>query len=226
MSQQINLFNPIFLQQEKQFSATTMAQGLGVISIAVLAFAGFSSWQAAQVQKDAAAASTALKATQEKLIQVVDKTKPVPPNKQIEEDIQIAETRLRGSQQILNFVQNGEFKSGQAYSSYLRAFARRTMPGVWLTGLVLGEGGNEIEIAGRAWSPVLVPAYIKSLKTETAFVGKSFGSMVLRTPVLEGGQKSSVETTKASPTVPYVDFLLNSSEATQVASVAIGTGIK
>ena len=31
MSQQINLFNPIFMKQKKYFSVTTMLQALGLI---------------------------------------------------------------------------------------------------------------------------------------------------------------------------------------------------
>ena len=38
MSQQINLFNPLFLEKKKYFSAVTMTQALGLI---VLGMAGF-----------------------------------------------------------------------------------------------------------------------------------------------------------------------------------------
>jgi Tfp pilus assembly protein PilN len=223
VSQQINLFNPIFLRQEKQFSAVAMAQGLGVISVAVLGFASFSTYQSVQVSKDAAVASAALKSTQEQLVKMVDKTKPAPVNKQIEEDIQKAESRLRASQQILGFVQNGEFKSSQSYSSFLRAFSNKAMPGVWLTGFSLSDGGNDIEITGRALQPGLVPAYIKSLKSESAFAGKSFGSMLLRSPQTEAVQKATADVSKALPAVRYIDFSLNSSEAVQGAIQAMGT---
>src|SRR5712671_5028126 len=37
MSQQINLFNPVFLKQKKHFSARTMAQAFGMIAAAVSA---------------------------------------------------------------------------------------------------------------------------------------------------------------------------------------------
>lgn len=215
MSQQINLFNPIFLKQEKLFSAVTMAQGLGVIALAVLAFAGYSTYRSTQVANEAKAAAAQLKTTQENLVKMVDKTKPVPANKTIADDILKAESRLRASQQILAFVQNGDFKGGKTYSSFLRAFANKAMPGVWLTGFSLGDGGNEIEIVGRALQPALVPAYIKSLNSEGAFAGKSFGSMVLRTPQTEAGAKPAAEAGKAAATVPvrYIDFSLNSSEA-------------
>ena len=41
MSQQINLYNPLFLKQEKHFSARTMAQALGIIALALAALYGY-----------------------------------------------------------------------------------------------------------------------------------------------------------------------------------------
>lgn len=212
MSQQINLFNPIFLQQEKQFSAVTMAQALGVISLAVLAFAGYSTWQATQVANDAKAAATQLQMAQEALVKMVDKTRPIAADKTIEDDIVKAESRLRASRQILGFVQNGELREGRSYSAFLRAFSNRAMPGVWLTAFALGDNGNDIEIVGRALQPALVPTYIRSLKGEAAFAGKSFGSLVLRLPTAEAGGTASVSSTATMPP-RYIDFSMNSSEA-------------
>jgi hypothetical protein len=228
VSQQINLFNPIFLKQEKLFSAVTMAQGLGVISLAVLAFAAYSTYQSTRVVNEAALAAAQLKVTQDDLVKMVDKTKPIAADKAIEDDIVKAEGRLRASQQILGFVQNGDFKGGKAYSSFLRAFANKATPGVWLTGFSLGDNGNEIEIIGRALQPALVPAYIKSLKSEGAFAGKSFGSLVLRAPPAEAGPKAGPDADKAGtvPPLRYIDFSLNSSEAIPGAGLPAGASPK
>jgi len=221
VSQQINLFNPIFLQQEKEFSAVTMAQALGVISLAVLVFAGYSTYQSSQVTNEAAAAAIALQSAQEALVKMVDKTKPIPADKNIQDEINKAENRLRASRQILSFVQNGELREGRSYSSFLRAFSNRAMPGVWLTGFALGDNGNEIEIAGRALQPALVPAYIRSLKQETAFAGKSFGSLVLRMPAPESGTAGTAAVPRTAGTAAparaaaprFIDFSMSSSEA-------------
>lgn len=220
MSQQINLFNPIFLQQQKLFPAVTMAQGLGVISLAVLAFAAYSTHRSTQVTDEARVAAAQLQTAQNDLVKMVDQTRPIALNKTIEGDIRRAESRLRASQQILGFVQNGDFKGGKAYSSFLRAFANKAMPGVWLTGFSLGDGGNEIEIFGRALQPALIPVYIKSLKSEGAFAGKSFGSMALRAPSAEGGKPA------ATLAVRYINFSLNSSDATQGAGLPAGANQK
>jgi len=212
VSQQINLFNPIFLQQEKQFSALTMAQGLAIIAVAVLAFAGYSTWQSTQVANEAKVAAAQLKAAQDNLVKMVDQTKPIAPNKAIEDDIARTESRLRADEQILAFVQTGDFRSGRSYAGFLRAFSNRAMPGVWLTRVALGDGGNDIAIDGRALQANLVPAYIRSLKGEPAFAGKSFGSLVLRAPAPEAAGKPADAAARAAPP-RYIEFSMNSSEA-------------
>ncbi len=41
MAQQINLYNPIFLQKKKHFSTVTMLQALGLLLAGILAFYGY-----------------------------------------------------------------------------------------------------------------------------------------------------------------------------------------
>ena len=48
MSQQINLFNPIFLKQRKYFSLLTMLQALGLIVLGSLFFYGYALYQVEQ----------------------------------------------------------------------------------------------------------------------------------------------------------------------------------
>lgn len=217
MSQQINLFNPVFLQQEKQFSALAMAQGLGAILLAVVAFTAYSSYQAGQIASQAQAAAARLKATQENLVATVEKTRPRPVDKSIEEAITQANARLGASQQILGFVQKGQLNSDVSYAAVMRALANRAMPGVWLTGLTLSDGGHGIDIMGRALAPALLPAYIRSLGQESALAGKSLGSMTLRAP--SSASRAADEKEGGPP--GYISFSLGSAEAAASTSQTI-----
>jgi hypothetical protein len=57
----------------------------------------------------------------------------------------------------------------------LRALARQSVNGVWLTGLTIS--GNDIGIEGSSVRADLVPRYISLLAGEAAFQGKSFGGL-------------------------------------------------
>ena len=215
MSQQINLFNPVFLKRNTLFSALAMAQGLGLLCIGLIALIAFSSYRMADVRKEAAVATAQLTTAQNQLTLMVDKTRPVEKDKVLEEAIQKSESRLGASQRVLDFVAKGDFGSSQGYSEYFRAFSRRMVPGVWLTGFSLNDGGNAIEIDGRALQPALVPAYISGLKSESLFTGKSFGSMQLRTPaanLTEPTENAGSPAAKPAAGLEYVEFSLRTSE--------------
>ncbi len=51
MSQQINLFNPIFMKQRKYFSLLTMLQALGMIIAGSLIFYGYAIYQVGQLKQ-------------------------------------------------------------------------------------------------------------------------------------------------------------------------------
>src|SRR5471032_1786382 len=53
MSQQINLFNPVFLKQKKHFSVMTVLQALGMLLTGMLAFYGYASYQSTGLARQA-----------------------------------------------------------------------------------------------------------------------------------------------------------------------------
>jgi outer membrane murein-binding lipoprotein Lpp len=210
VSQQINLFNPVFLKKNKLFSAVAMAQGLGLICAGLVGIGFLSGTRIGQMRQDAAEAASRLAAAQSQLSQMVERTKPTQKDASLEEAIKIAEGRLRGHQQILDFVRKGEFGNTHGYAEFFRALSRRTMTGVWLTGFSLEDGNGDMEIYGRALQPTLIPTYITTLRQEPLFRGKSFGSLELRTP--QTGARGSAPIKGAYET-PYVEFTLRSSDA-------------
>ena len=67
MSQQINLFNPIFLKQKKYFSVLTMLQALGLIVLGSALFFAYALYQVAQLSRQADEMSKRYAAEQTKL---------------------------------------------------------------------------------------------------------------------------------------------------------------
>ena len=53
MSQQINLFNPLFLRKEKYFSARTMLQALGLIALGIAALYAYALFQTRGLERAA-----------------------------------------------------------------------------------------------------------------------------------------------------------------------------
>ncbi|MBS1170053.1 MAG: putative Mannose-sensitive agglutinin biosis protein MshI [Burkholderiaceae bacterium] len=213
MSQQINLFNPIFLRQKKHFSALTMAQALGVILVGVLCLYGYSMFRSSGVKQTAAQAAVQLTATQQQLTKVTAEFAPRKQDEALAKELEKAEAEHKAMQTAMSRLKNEEFGDRKGYSAYLSAFARQIVGGLWLTGFSIEGAGSAIGIQGRTLQPESVPAYIGRLSGETVFKGKSFA-------VLEMQQVKQDEDAAAKHAPQFIEFDLRSSGVEKAAAVA------
>lgn len=203
MSQQINLFNPIFLKQKKYFSATTMAQALGLILLGCVLLSALVSYQVAMLSKEAESTSAQLSAQQAQLNQINAVSASRQKSKSLEDEVLKADAEIKALQQVFDIVQKGDFGNTKGYAEYMRAFARQAVNGVWLTGFSIQGAGNEIGLQGRALQAGMVPTYISRLKREQVLQGKSFAALDMQAP-------ASSQNEKAAP-ASYIEFRLLSS---------------
>jgi hypothetical protein len=211
VSQQINLFNPIFLKQEKLFSAVTMAQALGLILLGSAVLIAYSYYKSSSLSIEAAANTTQLALAQTQLARINAEFGPRQKSKLIEDDIQKTEIEVKSLQQVFDILQKGEFGNTKGYAEYLRAFSRQILGGVWLTGFSIYGAGNEIGLQGRALQPELVPAYIGRLKREPVMQGKSFATLEMQLPLVDQVGKGDAATAKLRVPAGYIEFNLQSS---------------
>ena len=227
MSQQINLFNPIFLKKKKHFSALTMAQGLALILLGSLVVAGYARWQLGGLEQSAVETEKQLKSTKAQLAKVTADYAPRQKSKALEDDIQRMEMELKSRQQAYDILQKGSADSAKGYAEYLYAFSRQVIDGLWLTGFAIE--GNDIELRGRALKPDLVPEFITRLKREPAMQGKSFAKLAMETPQVAPPARDDAANAPAVPKrrspPAYIEFVLRSSEVVPEQAGAGGPSI-
>lgn len=192
MSQQINLYSPIFRKQTKVFSATTMLQGLGLIVLVVAVFYYYMSAQSSLLELRAAESGRQLKSELERLKVYGASDSPAERVKALAERRKALEDTLASQGQALQALKEGSFGRNEGYSGMLRALARVSVEGVWLTRVEFSEGSGELSLAGRALRADLVPAYLARLRAE---------------PSLRKQEFARLEVTRATPT--FVEFTLS-----------------
>lgn len=208
MSQQINLFNPIFLKQRKHFSAVAMMQALALLVLGSLLVSAYATFQVSVLTKEAALSASQLQTAQAQLAKVRAEYGPRQKNQAIEQQILKTESEIQAYKQVLDTMQKGEFGNTKGYSAYMAAFARQIIEGVWLTGFSLVGAGNEIEIRGRTVRAELVPTYMNNLKREPVMQGKSFATLEMQAPETKQAGKSDPSDAKPAETVGYIEFSL------------------
>ncbi|UMR29094.1 MSHA biogenesis protein MshI [Massilia sp. MB5] len=234
MSQQINLFNPIFLKQKMIFTAAHMAQALGVMALLLVVLAAFLNYRSSTLQAEANAGKALVDASQARLTKANAEFVPRQKSKQLEAEIAQLQAQLQSLQEVEAVLKRGEIGNTEGYAEYFRAFARQNVPGLWLTGVNIIGAGQDIALQGRAMQATLIPVYIGRLKDEQSMRGKTFGALQITQPSTpEGGPapagasavplapavSAPVATPGLSQTPPAAGVLANASAA-PVAAVA------
>lgn len=200
MSQQINLFNPVFLKQRKVFTALAMAQALGVLAAGIVVLALYSQRSVAVLEAGAAQSAEQLARRQARLEQANRELAPRAPSAGLKAQVDAAEDKLRALRDVSGMLYRGGVGNTTGYAEYFRAFARQDVGDLWLTGLSISGPQADIGIEGRTLQAELVPAYIARLAREPVLKGKRFGSLKISSPAKKEGASAA----------PYLEFSLQS----------------
>jgi hypothetical protein len=179
MAQQINLYNPIFLQKKKHFSAVTMLQTLGLLLSGILLFYGYALYESRTLARAAAETQRQVQVQGEQLAQLTREFSPEGQSKLLDEELARATARLKQREDLLAVLRTGGLGNTEGFARYMTALARQTTPGVWLTGFVVAGDEAQIQLTGRVSHPDLVPTYIRALNREEVMRGRRVAEMRL-----------------------------------------------
>lgn len=200
MSQQINLFNPVFLKQRKYFSVVTMLQALLLIVLGSVFFYGYAWYQVRQLAQQTQEMTKRYEAEQKRLVNFTSEFSPQRAQQSLDDELKALEAQAAAQEAVLNTLKSGAIGNTKGYSEYMRAFARQAVRGLWLTGFSINGDGAQMGLQGAVTSPQLLPVYIQRLKREPVMLGKSFAALQMKQPAPVGDR----------PVTGYVEFSLQS----------------
>jgi hypothetical protein len=202
VSQQINLYNPLFRKQKKVFSAMALLPAIGLVVLAVAVFYFYLSAQNSRLEARAADSSRELQNELEQMKIYGAQQSPDARVKLLAERRKKLEAEFNERTQGLQAMDKGTLGRTEGYSGLLRALARLSMDGVWLTRVRFSDERSEAFIAGRATRPELVPVYLERLRREERLRGQDFSTLEITRPA----QASSTPAAQAR----FVEFVLSS----------------
>lgn len=201
MPQQINLFNPAFLDKRGSLSLKPALMGwlaVALLSIAFAGYAGMRNRQLAQQEREVTAKVTAAQAEIQRVAGQVAGRKQDP---HIAAEIARLESEITGRDEVMAVLKGGALGDTTGFSEHLRAFARQSFEGVWLTGLQIAASGQDVAVEGRALRAEQVPSYLRRLNSESVMQGHPFSELLMQAPAADPDDKSG-----ARP--PYIEFRL------------------
>ena len=204
MSQQINLFNPIFMKQRKYFTLLAMLQALGLIGVGALFFYGYAVYQVGQLQRQSQQSTQQLNTEQARFARVAGEYSAQRSPQLLQDEVKKLEKELADQTAMVDTLKSGAVGNTSGYSQYMRAFSRQVVQGLWLPGFKLTGDAAQISLSGGVLDPELLPIYIQRLGKEPAMRGKSFSTLQMQQHQAEAGKENK------SAAARYVEFTLYS----------------
>ncbi|MFA6970326.1 MAG: PilN domain-containing protein [Gallionella sp.] len=203
MSQQINLFNPLFIRQRTYFSLLAMLQALAMIVAGSLLFYGYAVYQVDQLHKQYEVDTKRFHAEQVSMARYAAEFSPQQSIQALQNEVQQLEKKTTDQAELIEVLKSGVIGNATGYSAYMRAFARQIVPGLWLTGFKVTGDAAQISLSGAVINPQLLPVYIQRLGKESIMQGKTFATLQMQQPNMESG-------TEQNTAARYVEFTLYS----------------
>lgn len=194
MSQQVNLYNPLFEKKARPFSALRMGQSLAMLAAGLIALYAYAAMQTRAAERAAGQLAHQLKTQRDQLAQLA-KVPVRMPSKALEAEITKLESEVNARRTTLEALGTGQLGNAAGFSEFFAALGRQAVPGVWLTSVTIGESGNELLVQGRALSADLMPAFLRGLSKEAVMRGRRVTELKL---TAKGGEKQQ----------PYIEFSL------------------
>jgi hypothetical protein len=172
IEQQINLYQDQF--KEKKLFASA-AQVMILLLVMLLGIAGWSYLIGADLN-DLEQQKQSLKASQSSVNNELTLI-PAELNRQLADDriknqVKDITKQLRARKQVMQFVENNQFGSGEGFSAHLKALSNLQVDNVWLDEILLSD--SFLKIRGSALRADLIPTYFGSFSEEAVFRGQRF----------------------------------------------------
>ena len=100
--------------------------------------------------------------------------------RQAQQDLNTLETEVVALESTAARLSAGALGRTTGFTAQMRALARGTTEGVWLTGLRFDNVGSQIALEGKALEAARVPALIERLSRAPQFAGTTFATIELK----------------------------------------------
>ena len=189
MTQQINLFNPLF-EPRREWISFNVAASVVLALIALVAIVGsLLDMRNASLATRERATAERMNQAKEEMTRLATQLGSRQKDPQLTAELAHAEAELKARDDVVALLEGGTLGNTLGYSEYLRAFARQSIDGLWLTRFHIAGAGNRVSIEGRTLRAELVPDYIQRLNREQIMQGRAFSEMQMQLPPREPGDK-------------------------------------
>jgi len=224
MAGQINLYDPSLERKRDWLALGNVVAVAVLLAVAVGAFGYLARLDVAPLAAQASAGQNQLTALRAQLAALEAQASGRKPDARLEAQLTALQADLGLRTEVLdNLRRNMGDVERAAYTDYLRALARQSLNGLWLTEFRVAEAGR-LAIGGCTVDPALLPEYIRRLNSEPAFQGQAFANLKIdkEAPLAAGADAPAARCHHQFVLAPMPDASVQASATTSTAADAPG----
>lgn len=187
MSQEINLYHPIFRRHPRRFSARAMSYTALLALVLVAGLGGWQGYQLMALERVYEELGREEAVLQQRLQAINAELAARKRGRNLASEVERLERLVAARVQVREALSEPVFANTRGYSPQFQALARQHLPGLWITGLRITSTGKSMSLEGRAFKPALVPRYIGRLAREQSLRGLQFDQFTMTRPEDERG---------------------------------------
>lgn len=182
MRQQINLYQPIFTEARKPLSAFTVATGLVVILVGLVAFSIYTQVGVKKIAAQVEALHAQQSEQEAALAQATEAHTSRSNPAVIEARVKALTVSLDQRTRALQLLKTGAAGHTTGFAARMEGLARRHVDGLWIDKLIISGTNGAMSIAGATLNADIVPVYLQSLAQEQVFNGTRFDDFLIEDP--------------------------------------------
>ncbi len=195
--QQVNLYSTVIERGTPGLSAPMMFRLCGLLVLTLTLIWARALWLNWAVRGDLGSLQEERAVTQEKLAALQQRNASWgEEDKRLTARVEVLTSEIVAKQKLLNAMAV-IWGSTEGFSPYLTGLARKTMPEVWLTRIIISDAGRRLVLKGQTVSPEKVPEFLLGLAREEIYAGRQFNSFSLNL---------------SDPTSSVIDFEISTDE--------------
>jgi len=180
MKQQINLFQTDLIIGRQQPAILNYLYGLILLVVILSIFSVTLLFNINSTQAEISSTRQRLQQAQikVKLLQVQYPKKQI--NTLLANKIQQSQDMQTSLERIIRLLTDKTSDQTQGFSRYLSAFARQTLPNLWLSNIVIDAQTKSLRFSGSTYTPQNLPVLLQKLQSEAIFQGKIFVKLQMK----------------------------------------------
>jgi hypothetical protein len=209
----LNLLDLSLRHIEPPLSPRHLAIAWGLTAVAMLLWGGVTRWERMSVAEQEAAASRQVDAGRTEMTTLAAQLAARQPSPALATDIEARKRDIVGRDAAVDALERSGGGAAGGPGPVLRAFARGTVEGVWLTALSIDPGSRQVGASGRSLDAALIPVWLQGLGRDDALRGQVFDQLVVSRPEPDkpaaGPTAAGAAAPAAAPAKPaFVEFVV------------------